>query len=34
MTRAGYAVLIDLTVAWSDTSHQIDHIVRGRDRLL
>jgi hypothetical protein len=33
LTRAGYAVLTDLTVVWSDTSHQIDHIVRGRDGL-
>lgn len=33
LMRAGYAVLTDLTVTWGNSSHQIDHIVRGRDRL-
>jgi hypothetical protein len=32
LNRAGYAVLTDLTVASAHSSHQIDHIVRGRDR--
>ncbi len=33
LSQAGYAVLTDLTVTSGNTSHQIDHIVRGRDRL-
>lgn len=33
LTRAGYAVLTDITVTWGNATHQIDHIVRGRDQL-
>lgn len=33
LTRAGYAVLTDLTVHHGHGTHQIDHIVRGQNRL-
>jgi hypothetical protein len=33
LTRAGYAVLTDLTLRHGGGTHQIDHIVRGLDRL-
>lgn len=33
LTRAGYAVLTDLTVQQGRGTHQIDHIVCGRERL-
>ena len=33
LTRAGYAVLTDITLKHGGGTHQIDHIVRGPDRL-
>lgn len=33
LARAGYAVLTDLTVQFGRGTHQIDHVVCGRDRL-
>lgn len=33
LSRAGYSVLTDLTVTLDNATHQIDHVVRGRDRL-
>lgn len=33
LERAGYAVLSDLTVQQGRGTHQIDHVVRGQDRL-